>query len=43
MKVKKKNIYVERGNEKMTRTDQADDFFWQVNDFKKYLLFTSLT
>lgn len=43
MKVKKKNIYVERGNEKMTRTDQAGDFFWQVNDFKKYLLFTSLT
>lgn len=43
MKVKKKKIYVERGNEKMTRTDQAGDFFWQVNDFKKYLLFTSLT
>lgn len=44
MKVKKKYIYVERGNEKMTRTDQAGDFFFgQVNDFKKYLLFTSLT
>lgn len=43
MKVKKKNIYVERGNEKMTRTDQAGDFFWQVKRFKKYLLFTSLT
>lgn len=42
MKVKKK-IYVERGNEKMTRTDQAGDFFDKLKDFKKYLLFTSLT
>lgn len=27
----------------MTRTDQAGDFFDKLKDFKKYLLFTSLT
>lgn len=38
----KKKIYVERGNEKMTRTDQAGDFFFDKLTISRNIFYLHL-